>query len=405
MKILYRIAVLVVGVVLLYACEKPVMINPNVDFETTYKRIDSVAFVGVPFYVISKGSGDFMTLYDGTPGHVWGKLGAKGVSFDELDSLPVVYNIPGKDTLTVVASSVGDNGATISREIRSIVISVVDARNAFTSFTLNGVTGVIKPNNEIIFNFPDVISDLNLKATFKLNSTIAKVFVSSVEQTSAVTTNDFSQPVTYIIRSANGKDQAYKVIVNKYASSNEKKITKLAFGNGGFSETAVIDEASSSISIIANYATTLNGVITILDFSYGSKVFISNVAYSTTKRYNFTSSGAKSLKVVAENNTEVTYTIDAVSANPLSSFKFAGLIPQPTGIIDDVAKTITIKVLKGTDLSKLVAVWTGTLGKVTASSTELKSGITEYDYRTPVTLTFFKGTVAGDKYIVNVIEI
>jgi hypothetical protein len=78
------------------------------------------------------------------------------------------------------------------------------------------------------------------------------------------------------------------------------------------------------------------------------------------------------------------------------------LVPAPQGVIDVVAKTITIDVLKGTDITKLVAKWEGSTGKVTVGTVNQVNGVTANDFSKPITYTFYKGSTAGDKYTVTV---
>jgi len=77
-------------------------------------------------------------------------------------------------------------------------------------------------------------------------------------------------------------------------------------------------------------------------------------------------------------------------------------VPAPQGIIDEVAKTITVDVLKGTDITKLAAIWTGSLGKVTIGTATQTNGVSLNDFSAPKTYTFYKGSTAGDKYTVTV---
>jgi len=134
--------------------------------------------------------------------------------------------------------------------------------------------------------------------------------------------------------------------------------------------------------------------------NYGSSIYLNDVIYSDRKNYNLNTT--KTIKVVAQNKTEEIYTIVAASDNPVSAFTFQGLVPEPIGVIDAKAKTITIDVLKGTDIKKLASKWTGSLGKVTIGSKTQTNGVTENDFSKPITYTFYKGSTAGDKYIVTV---
>ena len=131
-------------------------------------------------------------------------------------------------------------------------------------------------------------------------------------------------------------------------------------------------------------------------------LFRSNAIYSDRKNYNLTSTGVKEVKVVAQNKSEVIYKLNTTLDKPVNTFTFAGLVPAPQGVINEADKTITVDVLKGTDITKLIAVWTGSIGKVTVGTTTQVNGKTENNFSSPVTYTFYKGTTAGDKYKVTV---
>jgi hypothetical protein len=238
-------------------------------------------------------------------------------------------------------------------------------------------------------------------AVYGLQSELSKVFVSGIEQTSGVTSNNFAQPVVYTIKSAQGDEKIYTVKFSTFPSSGEKALTKFALGLGGNGETGVIDEEKKEINLTSNYATNLASVRLILQSSYGSKILINNVAYSDRRNYDLAKT-VKSVKVVAQNNSEIEYAIKTVLDNPVTTFTFEGLVPAPTGVIDVNAKTISVDVLKGTDITKLIAKWKGSVGKVTIGTVNQINGVTVNNFSKPLTYTFYKGTTAGDKYTVTV---
>src|SRR5690606_35993007 len=94
------------------------------------------------------------------------------------------------------------------------------------------------------------------------------------------TPQDFSQPVIYTVKAAQGNEKQYTVRFSVFPASDEKQITKFGFGIGGNNEIGVIDEVNKTISITSNYATNLAAVRLILGFSYGCKVYLANVLYS-----------------------------------------------------------------------------------------------------------------------------
>lgn len=405
MKAINKYLVILITCLFCFSCAEEEMITPNPDFELSFEQAGNTnAEAGTSFYIISTGSGEFITLFDGTDGHVWGEPGAKGVDFNKADSVAVSYTTAGKYMLTLVASSTGNFGDDFSRSVKTVEVNVVDKRNSFTVFNLNGVDGAITNENEILFSFPSSVTDFNLAPIFGLQSDLSKVYVNGVEQVSGVTANDFSQPVVYTVKAAEGNEKAYTVKVSTFPASSEKMLTKIAFGIGGNGEQGVIDEENKTITITSNYATNLSSVRLIVASSYASEIYVGTGTYSERKNYNLSPTGVKTIKVVAQDNSEVEYTIIVLMDSPVTAFTFEGLVPAPQGVIDPVAKTITIDVLNGTDLTNLVAKWVGSIGKVTIGTASQVNGVTSNDFSKPVTYTFYKGSTAGDKYtvIVNV---
>lgn len=413
MKNLFKYSFVVLTLIIFNACVAEQMIVPDPNFELSFQRNGKTdALVGVPFYAVLTGQAEFLTLYDGTAGHVWGEAGAKGVDFNNADSLLVQYSTAGKYNLTIVASSSANQASNFERQTKTIEINVLDERNNITNFSVivQGVTlaGTITANNEIQFSLPDIITNFNFIPTFSLASSLAKVYVNNVEQTSAVSSIDFSLPVVYTVKPSHGAEKQYTVKFSTFASSSEKKLTKFILGTtGGNSEVGVIDEANKTITVAANYGTSLNAVTLVLESSYLSKVTINDVAYADRTKYNLLSTGTrpvKTIKVIAQNNSESIYNLAVTALDPVTEFSFLGLTPAPIGIIDNVAKTITINVLKGTDISKLVAKWKGTVGAVKIGTTSQTNGLTVNDFSSPMTYTFYKGTTVGASYVITVVE-
>ena len=407
MKNIYKLIVILFIIVISASCAKEVMIPVDPGFILSFQRDGKTdALAGTPFYVIRTGSGEFLTLYDGKKGHVWGEPGATGNYFNKADSVGVQYNTKGEYNLTLVSTSTDDFGKQVSREVKSVKINTVDDRNSFTIFSINGVNkaiGVISANNEINFSVPDTVTNYNFIAYYGLDSELSKVYVNGIEQTYGVTVNNFSNPVVYTLKSNYGTEKQYTVKFTPFPSSGEKQITKFALGKGGINEAAVIDETNKTITLTANYATNIGKIQLVIRSSYGSKIYLNGIAFNDRKTdYNL--SAIKTLKVVAQDNSTDTYAIIAKNDIPVNTFTFAGLVPAPQGIIDATTKTISVDVLKGTDITKLVAIWTGSTDIAKIGTVEQKNGITSNDYTTPKTYTFYKGkgTVAGDKYVVTV---
>lgn len=401
MKTIFKYIAILITFLISYSCAQEEMITANPDFILSLQREGMTnAEAGTTFYITPVGAGEFLTLYDGTDGHVWGEPGAKGVDFNKADSMAVLYNTAGTYNLTLVVSSTGNFGNDFSREVKTVEVNVVDKRNSFTVFNINGIDGNITKDNEILFSVPNSVTDFNFVPVFGLQSNLSKVYVNGVEQKSDTTSNDFSQPVVYTVKAAEGNEKTYTVKVSTFQASGEKMLTKFAFGIGGNGEVGVIDEVNKTITISSNYGTNLKSVRLIIASSYASKVMVGTSEYLDRTNYNLTS--IKTIKVIAQDNSQVEYKLNVVTENPVSAFTFEGLVPAPAGVIDPVAKTITVDVLKGTDITKLAAKWSGSVGKVTIGTVTQANGVTVNDFSKPVIYTFYKGGTAGDKYTVTV---
>ncbi len=414
---MYKIIIALFAVVCLTSCgaEEPIEVNP--DFMLSFERDgNTTALAGTPFYVILKGSGEFVTLYDGNTGKVYGEAKATGSDFNLADSMMVTYSTAGTYKLTVVSTSAGDYGETIIRKEKTVDITVVDQRNSITEFYLNidGVDkqGAINSQNEILFSLPDIYTSMDFKAIFKLDSNESTVFVNGQQQTSNVTINDFKQNVVYTVKSKEGTEKTYTVKIATFPPSSENLLTKFELGKNeptlGYSdsngEVGVIDHVNGIINLAVNYATVTTRLKFTVESSPLSTVMVGTAAYSATnRRYNLTTT-AKELTIVAQNKAEKKYSINLSLQNPVSEFTFAGLVPAPVGVINTTNKTITIDVLKGTDITKLVAKWKGSVGTVRIGSVNQTNGVTVNDFTTPKVFTFYKGTTAGDVYTVTVIE-
>jgi len=417
MKIMYKAFLIMIAFIAFASCVEEQSIKVDPQFILSFERDgEQTALTGTTFYVLPTGSGEFTTLFDGTKGHVWGEPGATGTDFNKQDSLGVTYPNDTIYNLTVVSTSTSNFGKTVTRTPKTVAISAVDARNTFADFKIkiSGVlvTGTITSTDSILFNVVDVTPIGNFTPTFTTLSPKAKVYVKGVLQVSDVTVNDFSQPVIYTVKSPNDAEKSYVVKFSTFPSSVENKM--LTFNltsvttSGGNGEIGVINEADSTISIAGNYGSNLTKVKVVAFSSYLSTITINGIDYLDRTFYNLSSlNNVKDAVVVkAQNVTKIhKYTLHITAQDPVQTFTFAGLIPAPVGVIDKTAKTITVNVLAGTDITKLIAVWKGSVGSVKVGGTSgvlQTNGTTPNDFTTPLTYTFYKGTTVGDSYTVTV---
>ncbi len=423
MKIIFKSIVLLISVFTIFSCVEEPFTEGNPGFILSFQRDGRTsAQAGVTFYAIPKGSGEFLTLYNGTAGHVWGETGATGIDFNKADSLGITYDSIGHHAVSLVATSIGKYGKKIDKLAKTIQVDVVDERNSITHFFANGAEATITSDNQILFSFHDVTTNFTYKPIFKLgsNSTACTVTVNGELQTSGVSVQTFipSVPIVYTVKSPEGTEKNYSVVVNTFKSSTECKLLNFSLASGqssnGFGETGVIDETNKTISLNANYASDLSSVKLVIGNSYASTVKIISSTYKTTTGYNLNK--PTTVKITAEDlKTIGVYTLNLTTQDPVIDFTFVGFVPTPVRVIDVASKTITIDVAKGTDISKLKAFWTGSLGVVSlkygSNDSIQANGISVNDFTIPRKYTFYKGNgsvsdltklVSGDEYTVIV---
>ena len=428
-----RFSFLLLAAVSLWSCkqyEETIPVKNEFSFSFERKGATTVG-VSEFFNVIFTGTGEFVTLYDGSDSlKTWGNPGAIGKPFGLVDSLEVSYSKANTYDLTVVVTSAGKFGGEIETKVITKKVTVVDNQCKFISFKLGetqgGLVGDISINNDILFRVPDSWTDFNFAPEFSLPSANAKVFVmngtDSIQQFTAVTKNDFNPalaPVEYIVRAGDGTIAKYKIKFTTYTASSEKTLTSFVLKkviDGGNGEVGTINEADSSITVFANYGSPIKKLKLDL-VSTGSKIYVVTGAtsklfdpnYKVQVVYDIT---ASKIRVEAQNGTTRTYTINVTQDVPLESFELLGLIPSPKvtttpssfGVVDNVARTVTINVLQGTDVSKLIPKWTGSLGKVMIGIDNVSNGVSTVNFTNPVTFKFYGGlTYTAKNYVVTIV--
>ena len=148
------------------------------------------------------------------------------------------------------------------------------------------VDGVIDETGKTITLKVDGNALPNLIATFSISAG-AKLEVAGALQESGVTTNDFSNPVTYRVTAEDGSTEDYTVSVT--AKSTEKSITSFSFTqalNSNLSASqvdGVIDESGKTITLKVN-GNALPNLIATFSISAGAKLEVAGVL--TGKRRN-----------------------------------------------------------------------------------------------------------------------
>ncbi|TXK71890.1 InlB B-repeat-containing protein [Paenibacillus sp. N3.4] len=232
----------------------------------------------------------------------------------------------------------------------------------------------------------EVMSGTNVNAlvpTFVLSAE-ATAKVGTVDQVSGTTANNFTNPVTYIVKAENGITQSWKVTVT-IAIGTEKDIT--AFSLTQQTGPAVIDATAHTVAIQVVNGTSLTNLKAAFNLSAGATAKVGTtdqVSGLTTN--NFTNPVV--YKVKAEDGTTqnwtVTVTVAPSSAKAITAYSFT----QQTGpaVIDATAHTVAIQVAYGTDVTNLTAKFTLSAGATAKVGTKSQtSNSTANNFTNPVT--------------------
>jgi len=335
MKIIYKSILFLITIVTLSfsSCIDESVIPVESQFQVSNTLLtDSLHnYAGTPINIVRLGTAEFISLYTGKPGSVFGEVGAKGLDFDKADSLALTYNVDGEYKMTIVSTSSAKFGTEMIRTVQNTIVKVRDIRNTFKQFIVTVpelgvanqyVNGDIS-NDSIIIVLPDVITNFKFKPAYLLDSDSATVKVNDVEQKSTITENNFNptSAVKYTVIADYGNIHDYFVKVKLVPSSNDKKLLKFEFGANGNGEIGVIDQINKTVTIKAKTGTTLTGVGLSLITDNFTTIQIGRetsgvLTYSTFSNrppyFNMTSTGTKqvkTIKVIAQNKTEEVYTV------------------------------------------------------------------------------------------------
>ena len=203
-------------------------------------------------------------LLNGTPGTITGTEIAVVVPYGtDVTSLVATYLTTGK--LVSVDNQPQINGVTPNNfsspvtytvtaedgSTQNYTVTVTVAQNsakAITAFSLDGTNGVISGNN-IAVTMPYGTNVTALIATFTTSGQSVKV--SSTAQTSGVTPNNFSSPVTYTVTAEDGSTQNYTVTVTV---APQPSVSLLP--------TAVINDTSMNYTNNGGTSKTINSIVT-----------------------------------------------------------------------------------------------------------------------------------------------
>lgn len=217
--------------------------------------------------------------------------------------------------------------------------------------------------------------------------------------------NDFRRPAVYKVIAKDGSVQEYTVIVKVAEKlSSDNRITYFAFPGYGPAAEADVKEDQRLIELKVPYGTDRSKLVAAFRVSPNAVVkVLDKVQQSGVTENDFTED--VKYTVIAEDGSIREYKVRvAVAPNTEKQFKqFGFAAPMVTGIIDEAAKQISVKVPHGTALNGLKAVFvTSKRSKVYVGRVEQKSGETVQDFTNPVIYTVVAQDGSRQNYTVTV---
>lgn len=177
-----------------------------------------------------------------------------GVTANNFSS-PVMYTVHAED------------GSTQNYTVTVTVAANTD--KTITAFSLEGTAGVIS-GTSIALTMPYGTNVTELIATF--NTTGTSVTVGATPQVNAITSNNFTNPVTYTVHAEDGSTQDYMVTVTVAASSDNNLVEFSLNGTLG-----VVNQDNNTIAVVMPYGTSDVSSLTASYLTDGESVSVNGV--------------------------------------------------------------------------------------------------------------------------------
>jgi len=211
---------------------------------------------------------------------------------------PVAYTVTAADGTSVTYSI-------------TVSVAAISAK-AITTYSFVGFPGsagiIDETAKTIAVTVPNGTDLTALIATF--TTTGASVMVGTTVQTSGVTPNNFTSPVTYIVTAADATTVTYSVTVTA-SSISAKAFTAYSFA--GFSNSAgIIDEAAKTIAVTVPNGTNVTALVATFATTGSSVKVGTTTQTSGVTANNFTTPAA--YIVTAADATTATYTVTVTLA-------------------------------------------------------------------------------------------
>ena len=281
---------------------------------------------------------------------------------------PVTYTVRAADSST---------------QVYTITVNVgLDTSKAITEFNCSG------PKDSITIN--ETTHTITVKVPFGTTVTALKPIVKytgiSISPDTGVA-QDFTNPVTYIVRAADSSTQAYTITVT-VGLDTSKAITEFKFSVPG--DTITINEVTHAIAVKVPFGTSVTSLKPIVKYTGVS------ISPDTGVSQDFTNPVTYILRA-ADSSTQayiVAVVIAKDTSKAITAFSIAS--PEITATINEATHTIAVKVPFGTSVTSLKPII-----KHTGVSISPDTGRAQ-DFTSPVTYTVNAADSSTQVYKVTV---
>jgi hypothetical protein len=294
-------------------------------------------------------------------------------------------------------------------DIRDWVVNVTLAPNSetdFLSYSFPEQTGPAEIDYQdhtidIEVAYGTDVSDL--VATFELSyGAYARIGWFWIQE-SGVTSNDFRNPVRYLVVAEDGRTSQYWTVTVTVQPYPEADI--LAYSIPNEVEEAKIDPESQTVEVIMPFGTDVTNLVSSFTISYGATATVGNfrqisgvTSNDFTNPVTYTITGFDGSLV---KDWIVTVTVLPNDEADILSFSF----PEQMGEadLDNRRKTVDIEVIYGTDPSSLVASFIlSPQASATVNGIEQISGTTVNDFSSEVIYLVTAGDGSTEEWIITV---
>ncbi len=277
-------------------------------------------------------------------------------------------------------------------------LPTVSSSKALTAFSLAGAAGSIDETNKTItVTVPNGTNLSALVATFV--TTGMRVNVGTTPQTSGITANNFSTPVTYTVMAADGSAASYTVTVTLSSATTTNSPKALtAFSLNGVQ--GIINETNKTVAVTEPNGTNVTALIASFTTTGASVSVNSTPQISGTTANNFSS--PVTYTVTAADGSTASYTVTVSiapsAAKALTAFSLAGT----AGSINEAGKRIAVTLPSETNITNLAATFTTTGNSVSVGGTTQSSGTSTNNFTNPVIYTVTAADGSTVNYTVTV---